>query len=70
MLQKKDLFTCLYTEPALQNQDAPVFTEFSLQEHRNLQIELTEGVINSKYRFIDLLYYKLLNFISLSIFLK
>jgi hypothetical protein len=46
----KSFYASLHAEPASRDQDASIYTEFSLQKDQgSLQ---TEGVINSEYRFV------------------
>ena len=50
-------YASLHAEPASQNQDASVHTEFSLQDRGSIQTEQTNELINSEYRFVNLLSY-------------
>ena len=57
----KSLYASLHAEPASQDQDASIYTEFSLQDQGSLQVEQTKGVINSEYRFVSYYNYIFIN---------
>ena len=52
----KSFYASLHAKPALQDLNASVYTESSLQDQGSLQIEQTK-IINSEYRFVNLLLY-------------
>jgi hypothetical protein len=53
----KSFYASLHAEPISQDQDASVYTAFSLQDQGSLQTEQTKGITNSEYRFVNLLSY-------------